>query len=350
MHRKTPKTYLTIAAASIGLLALSVPDYSQAAPRGAESQRAQSHGAVNKKKSAKRTKQTHSSRRAAPANRAHRLTSMPIAEPPKRPALGWPALVREARKYIGTNPTARKKLWCATFMNLVLAKVGYAGTNSDAAKSFAQYGRRISSPQVGAIAVLTRGKNGGHVGVVTGLDNQGNPIIVSGNHNKRVGEATYHRSRVIAYVMPIDEAPGNSRLAERGSSNRPASDSGLVSPITELLAAIESEQSRPERSNQQTAQQRPAETRSAAQLPPPEPQRTVQQLPEQASQASQVSRRGLPLDPALTDLFGIRERAQERSQIAPPRPAPQRQRQVQHSPSDRVAQADTGLGSIFGLR
>ena len=95
---------------------------------------------------------------------------MPMADAPKRPMFGWPALVSEARKYIGTNPTARTKLWCATFMNLVLAKIGYAGTNSDAAKSFADYGRRISEPQVGAIAVLTRGKSGGHVGVVTGID------------------------------------------------------------------------------------------------------------------------------------------------------------------------------------
>ena len=83
---------------------------------------------------------------------------------------GPPLLVSEARKYLGTNPTARKRLWCATFMNFVLAKAGFAGTNSDAAKSFAYYGRRISEPKVGAIAVLTRGARGGHVGVVTGIE------------------------------------------------------------------------------------------------------------------------------------------------------------------------------------
>ena len=55
---------------------------------------------------------------------------------------------------MGTNPTDRKRLWCATFMNFILAKAGYAGTNSDAAKSFAYYGRRLSRPRIGAIAVL----------------------------------------------------------------------------------------------------------------------------------------------------------------------------------------------------
>jgi hypothetical protein len=64
-----------------------------------------------------------------------------------RPLFGAPSLVSEARKYLGTNPTARKRLWCTPFMNFVLAKAGYTGTNSDAAKSFAYYGRRIPNPK-----------------------------------------------------------------------------------------------------------------------------------------------------------------------------------------------------------
>ena len=151
----------------------------------------------------------------------------------------------EARKYMGTNPTARKKLWCATFMNFVLAKAGYDGTHSDAAKSFAYYGRRISEPEVGAIAVLTRGKRGGHVGVVSGIDDHGNPIIISGNHNKRVGEAVYPRTRVIAYVMPTGHRPPTTQLAARGSPDN--ATRGFDSPIAELLAAIEAEQNRGER-------------------------------------------------------------------------------------------------------
>jgi uncharacterized protein (TIGR02594 family) len=152
-----------------------------------------------------------------------------------------PALVAEARKYMGTNPTDRKRLWCATFMNFVLAKVGYAGTNSDAAQSFAYYGRRIYEPRVGAIAVLTRGRHGGHVGVVSGIDKNGDPIIISGNHNRAVGEAVYRRSRVIAYVLPTEPRDAGTRVAQTG---RPESDQGLESPITELLAAIEAEQAR----------------------------------------------------------------------------------------------------------
>jgi uncharacterized protein (TIGR02594 family) len=110
-------------------------------------------------------------------------------------------VVAEARRYIGGNPTGRSRLWCARFMNMVLKRSGHQGTGSDMASSFAHYGRRVSGPQVGAIAVMGR-RGGGHVGVVSGIDKRGNPIIVSGNHGHRVAESVYPRGRIYAYVMP----------------------------------------------------------------------------------------------------------------------------------------------------
>lgn len=115
---------------------------------------------------------------------------------------GSSSLVAEARRFIGGNPTGRARLWCARFMNMVLARTGHRGTGSDMARSFASYGQRVSGPQVGAIAVISRGRRGGHVGVVSGVDAKGNPIIVSGNHGRRVAEAVYPRGRVYAYVLP----------------------------------------------------------------------------------------------------------------------------------------------------
>ncbi len=116
---------------------------------------------------------------------------------------GGSNIVAEARRYIGSgNPTGRASLWCARFMNMVLERSGHKGTGSDMARSFANYGQRISGPQVGAIAVMSRGRRGGHVGIVSGIDAKGNPIVISGNHGHRVAEATYSRGRVYAYVMP----------------------------------------------------------------------------------------------------------------------------------------------------
>ena len=118
------------------------------------------------------------------------------------------SLVSEARKYIGTNPTGRGSLWCGAFMDLVLKKTGHAG-GGNLARAYARYGTRVSGPQVGAIAVMGRSGGGGHVGVVTGVDPNGNPIILSGNTWNRstggrrtVAESVYPRGRVYAYVLP----------------------------------------------------------------------------------------------------------------------------------------------------
>ncbi|WP_439401650.1 TIGR02594 family protein [Bradyrhizobium sp. DASA03068] len=115
---------------------------------------------------------------------------------------GGSGLVSEARRYIGGNPTGRGSLWCARFMNMVLEHTGHKGSGSDMASSFARYGTRISGPQVGAIAVMSRGGRGGHVGIITGIDAQGNPIMISGNNGNRVREAPVSRGRIYAYVMP----------------------------------------------------------------------------------------------------------------------------------------------------
>jgi uncharacterized protein (TIGR02594 family) len=128
---------------------------------------------------------------------AHELRRSEVPRVPASFGLGG-GVVAEARRYIGTNPTGRGSLWCATFMNMVLERTGHRGTGSNLAWSFARYGQRVSGPQVGAIAVM-----GHHVGVVSGLDARGNPIIISGNFRRRVAEAVFPRGRIAAYVMPM---------------------------------------------------------------------------------------------------------------------------------------------------
>jgi uncharacterized protein (TIGR02594 family) len=112
------------------------------------------------------------------------------------------SLIAEARRWIGTNPTGQHSLWCGHFMNFVLTRTGHRPHNSNLARSFASYGKPVSGPQVGAIAVMSRGAHGGHVGIVTGVDASGNPIVISGNVSKRVEEIPYPRGRILAYVMP----------------------------------------------------------------------------------------------------------------------------------------------------
>jgi uncharacterized protein (TIGR02594 family) len=129
------------------------------------------------------------------ANRSRRSRG-PLTPAPA--SFGGYGVVSEARRYIGGNPTGRGRAWCAAFMNMVLERTGHRGSGSNLAWSFARYGQRVSGPQVGAIAVM-----GHHVGVVSGVDARGNPIIISGNYQRRVAEAVYPRGRIATYVMPM---------------------------------------------------------------------------------------------------------------------------------------------------
>lgn len=111
-----------------------------------------------------------------------------------------PSLLELARRHLGTNPTGWARLWCGRFMEMIAPKAARRVSNPHLARSWATLPR--STPQVGAIVVLTRGRdpNAGHIGVVSGFDRRGNPRVVSGNHNRRVAESVYPKSRVVAYV------------------------------------------------------------------------------------------------------------------------------------------------------
>lgn len=109
-------------------------------------------------------------------------------------------LVDRARAYMGSNPTGWGRVWCGRFMAMVAPDAAAKLRNPNMARDWAALPH--TSGRVGDIAVLSRGRRGGHVGVVSGFDARGNPIIVSGNHGHRVGEGVYPRSRVLAYVSP----------------------------------------------------------------------------------------------------------------------------------------------------
>jgi len=103
-----------------------------------------------------------------------------------------------AERYRGTNPTGHTRPWCADFANMILARTGYRGTGSAAARSFAQYGRPASGPAPGVIAVWPH-----HVGFVVGPAGPGRIRVVSGNHNHKVDESTYTTRGVMAFRYPV---------------------------------------------------------------------------------------------------------------------------------------------------
>jgi uncharacterized protein (TIGR02594 family) len=117
-------------------------------------------------------------------------------------------MISEARKYIGMTGAQlgvkHRGVWCGEFMGRVARAAGVrTPANPNMAPDWHSAGQRISSPRVGAIALVShRGRHIGHVGLVTGVNESGDPIIISGNHNNRVVEIAYPRSRVVGYVLP----------------------------------------------------------------------------------------------------------------------------------------------------
>lgn len=192
---RLPLRSAALALCSVAIVALATP--ASARPHHGASRHYHAHHSKHHAKKHYGHRTRHHARRGRYAAAAESATSQGFG------GFGGSNVVAEARRYIGSgNPTGRSSLWCARFMNMVLERSGHKGTGSDMARSFAGYGQRISGPQVGAIAVMSRGRRGGHVGIVSGIDAKGNPIVISGNHGHRVAEASYSRGRIYAYVMP----------------------------------------------------------------------------------------------------------------------------------------------------
>ncbi len=105
--------------------------------------------------------------------------------------------------------------WCAAFVSHCLRKGGQtplSGYDGVRAKKYQNYGRVISKPVYGAIAVLTR-SGGGHVAFVVDAsgENLKNIRILGGNQGNAVTVKDETLSNVLAYVVPTGWKipPGN---------------------------------------------------------------------------------------------------------------------------------------------
>lgn len=110
-------------------------------------------------------------------------------------------LIAKARAYLGRNAAQLglpARLWCSDFMN----KITGGGTGSRLARSWASAGSPASGPAPGVVAVMARGRTGGHVGIVSDVNacGPGRVMMISGNFvGRRVGEGCVSTRSVIAW-------------------------------------------------------------------------------------------------------------------------------------------------------
>lgn len=128
--------------------------------------------------------------------RAAKVSTRGMARAPGGIIRAGGGLIARAEAHLGATASQLglpRSLWCSDFMNKIAP-----GYNTDRrAVSWAKVGRPAASGCVGCVAVLTRGRYGGHVGIVKGW-NGPNPIMISGNHGRRVGIGEYSARRIVA--------------------------------------------------------------------------------------------------------------------------------------------------------
>jgi hypothetical protein len=106
----------------------------------------------------------------------------------------------------------------------MLARAQLPNTGSLAARSYLTYGRKLDKPEPGCIVVFWRGSPTswqGHVAFFVG-DAGAHVRVLGGNQSNAVTEASYPKSQVLGYRMPV--APTAAALQDAGSSEVPAAN------------------------------------------------------------------------------------------------------------------------------
>lgn len=121
------------------------------------------------------------------------------------------ALYRDAgHPAIGNDEVA----WCAAFLGACLERVGLRSTQSLMARSYATWGRELTEPAVGAVAVLSRTSDPklGHVGFLVGATAE-SVFLLGGNQSDAVSVTRFPRSRLLSLRWPAQE-PGEAATSD----------------------------------------------------------------------------------------------------------------------------------------
>lgn len=131
------------------------------------------------------------------------------------------AVYAEAARYVGfterrntesltmlTGVNPRRTPWCAAFVNAILNRKGYRGTDSHTANSFRNYGMKVLNPAKGDIVVIRSrvSPSGVHVGlfseykIIDGVKYIG---VLGGNQDNMVKVTYYPARSVITIRRPV---------------------------------------------------------------------------------------------------------------------------------------------------
>lgn len=103
------------------------------------------------------------------------------------------------RNLVGIDPV--EVPWCAAFINAILEREGFIGTNDNRARSFRDYGVKVSNPEVGDIVVFKS-----HVGIFIEYKQINDTLyvgVLGGNQSNSVKVSYFPVKKIIAIRRPI---------------------------------------------------------------------------------------------------------------------------------------------------
>jgi uncharacterized protein (TIGR02594 family) len=124
--------------------------------------------------------------------------------------------------------------WCAAFVGAMLQRSGISGSKSLAARSYLQWGKKLSKPKPGCVVVFWRNSPRswqGHVGFYVKEDDK-YIYTLGGNQRNAVNISKYPKSKLLGYRWPV--TPSNSRTYR-------AAGLGLLGAGTTATAVLESQ-------------------------------------------------------------------------------------------------------------
>ena len=105
-----------------------------------------------------------------------------------------------------------KIAWCAIFINVMMEQAGITGTGKANARSFLDWGTKVTSPRRGDIVIFSRGDpNGwrGHVAIYWDDANDGSILVLGGNQRDAVSIAKYSTNRLLGYRRATSNGESN---------------------------------------------------------------------------------------------------------------------------------------------
>ena len=91
--------------------------------------------------------------------------------------------------------------WCSAFANWCVERARFEGTDSAWARSWLNWGKKITTPRRGCIVVFKRDVNSGHVAFYIG-ETSTQIKVLGGNQSDAVSISNYPKSRFLGYRIP----------------------------------------------------------------------------------------------------------------------------------------------------